>query len=192
MCSCVCAGKSRADSVRAEFYRGRSSPADCSSWLSQPAHGESLCVLLNKLVVVESPAWCLSSPRLEGLRPSVDRALLWRGGGSHLPGSLLLRHCSDVLLNRVQCAAYLAEEEVSHTHSRGCCRARFPLHSVAQLSYPNRRPMFRINSCVVVILASSELVTYAAHTLESFVFCFYQRHKVSSGKQLIPATLRRF
>lgn len=41
----VCAGESRANPVCAEFHWGWSSPADCSGRLSQPTHGESLCVL---------------------------------------------------------------------------------------------------------------------------------------------------
>lgn len=53
-----------------------------------------------------------------GLRPGADRAVLRRGGGPHLPGPLLLRHRPDVLLHRVQCATYLARQEVTHTHTR--------------------------------------------------------------------------
>lgn len=52
-----------------------------------------------------------------GLRPGADRAVLRRGGGPNLPGALLLRHRPDVLLHRLQCAPYLARQEVTHTQT---------------------------------------------------------------------------
>jgi len=117
LCVFMCAGESRANPVCLEFHWGWSSPADSSGWLPQPTHGESLYVLFEKRKVpARVTSQLLSSLLLVGLRPSIDWAVLWRGGGSHLPGSLLLCHRSDVLIYCVQCATYLAWQEVKHTH----------------------------------------------------------------------------
>lgn len=77
------------------------------------------------------PSWRFFSPLLffKGLCPGFDWAVLWWSRRSYLPGSVLLCHRSDVLFYCVQCATYLAKEEVSHT-----CSSKVPLMLVWDFS----------------------------------------------------------
>lgn len=55
---------------------------------------------------------CRLSPAASGLRAGLDRLLLRRRRGPHLPGALLLRHSAHVQLHRLQRPAHLAAETV--------------------------------------------------------------------------------
>lgn len=144
----VSAGESWTNPVCSEFYWGGSASADCSGGLSQPSHGElffffcladqsppvSILMLLFLCVLI-----------LPGLRPGVNRAVLWRGGGAHLPGSLLFCHRSDVFLYCVQCATHLAQQEVTQANVTPSSRTNCHQCGVAQLNsiFENRTRFFR-------------------------------------------------
>lgn len=73
----------------------------------------------------------LYSPLLSsslGLCSGINRPVLWWSWGSHLPGSLLLCHCSDVLFHCVQCATHLAWQEVTHAHTHTCSLSLTHVH----------------------------------------------------------------
>lgn len=92
-------------------------------------HMVSHCLLfLMTAIQFSLPSWL---PSFLGLCPGIDRAVLWWGRRCYLPGSVLLRHCSDVLFNCVQCATYMAKEKVKHTHKLSCWNETFPLDNVA-------------------------------------------------------------